>query len=193
MRRGGPGLAGDGRPVGGTRPGTSFVWMGALLLAACGGSEGGDPPSRFRPLAVGDPAPAYQAVSLAGDTVRLAELRGEVVVLNVWATWCHPCREEMPALQRLHEELGPLGVRVVGVSVDGRSSAHLVPTFLEEVGVTFDILRDPEERVVRAFTTIGVPETFLIGRDGVVLHRWIGPFDPLEPVHRARVEAALRG
>lgn len=137
--------------------------------------------------------PAYAAVNLVGDTVHLADLRGEVVVLNLWATWCHPCREEMPALQALHEAFADRGLQVVGVSIDGRSSAGLIPGFLEEVGVTFPILRDPEERVVRAFTTMGVPETFLIGRDGVLLHRWIGAFDPMAPEHRSRVEAALGG
>jgi cytochrome c biogenesis protein CcmG, thiol:disulfide interchange protein DsbE len=167
--------------------------MAGLLAAGCGGDGQGEATSRFRPLVAGDDAPSYAAMDLAGDTVRLVDLRGEVVVLNLWATWCHPCREEMPALQALHEALADRGLRVVGVSIDGRSSADLIPGFLEEVGVTFPILRDPEERVVRAFTTMGVPETFLIGRDGTLLHRWIGAFDPMAPEHRSRVEAALGG
>lgn len=170
--------------------GWAAAMVAVLALAACSGDTD-QRGSRFRPLVAGDVAPAYAAVDLAGDTVSLAGLRGEVVVLNLWATWCHPCREEMPALQALHEAFHDRGLHVLGVSIDGRASAELIPGFLEEVGVTFPILRDPEERVVRTFTTMGVPETFLIGRDGVLLHRWIGAFDPMAPEHRARVEAAL--
>jgi cytochrome c biogenesis protein CcmG, thiol:disulfide interchange protein DsbE len=165
----------------------------AMALAACGGGgdAGADGGSRFSPLRTGSPAPAYAAVDMAGDSVRLSDFDGDVVLLNLWATWCHPCREEMPALQALHEAFGDQGLHVVGVSIDGRSSADMIPGFLEEVGVTFRILRDPEERVVRSFTTMGVPETFLIGRDGTLLHRWVGAFDPMADEHRARVEAAL--
>lgn len=167
----------------------------AMALAACGGGEdgsaGADGGGRFSPLRTGSPAPAYAAVDMAGDSVRLSDFAGEVVLLNLWATWCHPCREEMPALQALHEAFRDQGLHVVGVSIDGRSSADMIPGFLEEVGVTFRILRDPEERVVRSFTTMGVPETFLIGRDGTLLHRWVGAFDPMSDEHRSRVEAAL--
>lgn len=175
------------------REGAGLSPLVVVLLAACGGGDGGgaDSGGRFTPLRTGSPAPAYAAVDMVGDSVRLSDFRGEVVVLNLWATWCHPCREEMPALQALHEAYGNQGLQVVGVSIDGRSSADLIPGFLDEVGVTFRILRDPEERVVRSFTTMGVPETFLIGRDGTLLHRWVGAFDPLSDEHRERVEAAL--
>ena len=171
-------------------------WAGATAVLAsalaCGpAEEAPDRSSRFAPIQAGEAAPDYMAVGLDGDTVRLTDLRGEVLVLNVWATWCHPCREEMPALQALHETYRDRGLRVVGVSIDGRSSSGLIPGFLEEVGVTFPILVDPQERVVRSFTTIGVPETFLIGRDGTFLHRQVGPFDPLAPEYRARIDAAL--
>jgi len=162
-----------------------------LPAPACGGDEAAPGASRFRTLQSGDPAPAWAAPTLAGDTVRLTDLRGEVVILNIWATWCHPCREEMPALQRVHEALESRGLRVVGVSIDGRTSAPLIPAFLEQVGVTFPILHDPEERIVRQFSTLGVPETFLIDGEGILLHRWVGAFDPLEPPHLARIEAAL--
>jgi thiol-disulfide isomerase/thioredoxin len=77
-----------------------------LLIAACGG--GGD---RFRPIQVGDRAPAYSAATLSGDTVSLAALAGQPVLLNVWATWCAPCREEMPGLQALHERYHERGLR----------------------------------------------------------------------------------
>src|SRR5687768_2916004 len=127
-----------------------------LVLAACGSAD------RFRPVRVGDPAPEYAAPDLTGDTVALAALRGQAVLLNVWATWCAPCREEMPELQALHERFGTRGLRVLGVSVDASGSEDPIRYFLEEFGVSFTILHDPGDRVSRVFRLTGVPETFLI-------------------------------
>ncbi len=154
-----------------------------LTLAAC--ADSGD----VAPLRPGATVPDYAAASLAGDTVSLASLRGEVVLLNVWATWCIPCREEMPALQRLHAEKAADGLRIVGVSIDAPGAE--VGGFAEDMGVGFTILHDPESRVTRAFRTIGVPESFLVSRDGVLLHRWIGPFDPADPANAQVIEEAL--
>jgi peroxiredoxin len=161
-----------------------------LLMTAPSGC--GQEVDRFRAPAVGDPAPAaYGAPTLAGDTVRLAQLRGTPVMLNVWATWCAPCREEMPGLQALHERYGARGLRVVAVSVDARGSESTIETFIREYGITFTILHDVAEDVSRQFRTLGVPETFLIDSDGVIAHRWIGKFDPIAADVTARVEALL--
>lgn len=120
-------------------------------------------------------APAYAAPELDGDSISLASLRGAPVLLNVWATWCTPCREEMPALQAVHEELRGRGLRVVGVSIDQKRADEEVRGFLVEHGVDFTILRDPAGQVSRTFGTVGVPETFLIDARGVLRRRWIGP------------------
>ncbi|MGH7555789.1 MAG: peroxiredoxin family protein, partial [Longimicrobiales bacterium] len=149
--------------------------LGLAAAAGCGSSDG---EAAYRRLGVGDLAPEFAAPTTAGDTVSLAALRGEVVLLNIWATWCIPCRQEMPGLQGLHDRFGSDGLRVVGVSIDGSSSKDEVEQFLHDYGVTFTILRDPSERVTRAFRSIGVPETYLIGRDGRISKRWIGRFDP---------------
>ncbi len=162
----------------------------APLLASCGG-DGEAGPRQFRSISAGDPAPAFAAATLDGDTLSLAELQGEAVLLNIWATWCVPCREEMPGLQRLHEELGAEGLRVVGVSIDGRAASRDVRDFLSSYGISFTILHDPEERVTRAFRTTGVPETFLIDREGKIVRRWIGLFDPTSEETRASVSQAL--
>ncbi|HET9948276.1 MAG TPA: TlpA disulfide reductase family protein [Longimicrobiales bacterium] len=153
-------------------------------LAACGG----DAPA-LRPVRVGDPAPAYAAVSLEGDSVRLSDLDGPVV-LNLWATWCQPCREEMPELQELAERYDGR-LEVVGVSIDSRGSEPTVRNFLDQLGVGFRILHDPEQRFVSTFRTIGVPETFLIDREGIVRARWTGPFHPLEPENVALFDEVL--
>jgi cytochrome c biogenesis protein CcmG, thiol:disulfide interchange protein DsbE len=159
-----------------------------LLTTSCGRDI-----ESFRPLAAGDPAPAFAAPLLGGDTIRLAELRGAPVMLNVWATWCPPCREEMPALQTLHETYGDRGLRVVAVSIDSRGSESAIRGFLDDHGITFTILHDAGEVVSRQFRTTGVPETFLIDGDGVIVHRWIGSFDPLAPDVAQRIEESLGG
>jgi cytochrome c biogenesis protein CcmG/thiol:disulfide interchange protein DsbE len=159
---------------------------GALLvLAACGSAD------RFRPLRVGDPAPAYAAPDLTGDTVALAALRGQAVLLNVWATWCAPCREEMPELQALHERFATRGLRVLGVSVDASGSEDPIRYFLDEFGVSFTILHDPADRVSRLFRLTGVPETFLIDRHGRIAHHWFGRFAILSDDTFRRIDAAL--
>ncbi|HEV2131345.1 MAG TPA: TlpA disulfide reductase family protein [Longimicrobiaceae bacterium] len=183
-----------GRPAARHRLGmATWILLLALLvpgLTGCGG-EGDAGPRRFSPIGAGDPAPAFAAATLDGDTLSLAALQGEAVLLNIWATWCLPCREEMPGLQRLHEELGAQGLRVVGVSIDGRAAGRDVRDFLTSYGISFTILHDPEERVTRAFRTTGVPETFLIDRNGRIVRRWIGLFDPTSAEARASVDQAL--
>jgi peroxiredoxin len=163
-----------------------------LLLAAAALGACGATPREEAPV-VGAHAPGYAATTLAGDSVRLAQLAGRPVLLNIWATWCPPCREEMPGLERLSKELGPEGLRVVGVSVDAKGDDDAVRDFLRENGITFTILRDPDARVSEAFRTTGVPETFLIGRDGVILDHWIGRIDPASEKVRHAVHRALEG
>lgn len=139
----------------------------AVLAAGCGGGA-----DSLRPLTDGDPAPAWGARTLAGDTVDVSLDRGPLLV-NIWATWCVPCREEMPALQALHERM-PDQVRIVAVTIDGAGASAAVRQFLDEYGITFGIVHDPDERVTRMFRTTGVPESFLIA-DGRVVKRWRGP------------------
>ena len=162
--------------------------VGTALLAAlvaCDSTATGD----FAPLQRGDQVPAYGAATLAGDSLALDALSGRPVVLNIWATWCPPCREEMPALQALHDRYSEQGLAVIAVSLD--ASGADAATFAEELGLTMRMLHDPASRVTRAFRTTGVPETFLIGADGRIVRRWIGAFDPLADDVIASVESAL--
>lgn len=157
-----------------------------LAVASCGRDIGGR-----GPLRAGDPVPDYGAPTLAGDTVRLTQLAGDAVMLNVWATWCAPCREEMPGLQALHERYGARGLRVLGVSIDARGAESAIREFVRDHDISFTILHDVAESVSREFRLFGVPETFLIEPDGRIAHRWIGKFDPLADDVAARVEAVL--
>lgn len=158
--------------------------LAVVLLTACEAPEG------MRPLAVGDAAPAYAAPRVDGDSVAIGDLDG-AVLLNIWATWCVPCREEMPALDSLHRAFKAEGLHVVGANIDNGDASSAVREFAREHNIGFDLLLDPQQRVVRTFRTAGVPETFLIDRNGRVAGRWIGQFDPLSERVTAAVASAL--
>ena len=137
---------------------------------------------RFLPVEVGTEAPEVVAHDLDGRPVALSDLRGEVVLLNIWATWCPPCREEMPSMQRLHEKLGPQGLKVVAVSIDaapgrtdrgGRPGGN-VREFAREHGLDFTLWQDPAGIIQRTYRTTGVPESFVIDRNGEIVKKVIG-------------------
>ena len=141
------------------------------------------------PVTVGSEAPNFTAVDLAtGDTVSLADYRGEVVLLNVWATWCAPCRQEMPSMERLQNILGPEGLNIVAVSVD--YGTREVREFVDELGLTFDILYDRTQRVDVTYQTTGLPESFVIDRHGVIVKKtWQEEWD--DPTHVAFLRRLL--
>jgi peroxiredoxin len=103
-----------------------------------------------------------------GGTVRLSQLRGQVVMINFWATWCGPCRQEMPLLEQLHAKYEPLGFTLIGVNVEPDSA--LAQDFLKRVPVSFPILFDRENRVSEQFGVEAMPSTVLIDREGRVRH-----------------------
>lgn len=165
---------------------TGVATAALVLLAACG--EG---PGAAAAPEVGQPAPAYAALAMGGDSVSLASLRGQPVLLNVWATWCHPCREELPDLEQLHQTLGPRGLRVVGVSIDEAGSRDAVADFAREFGVTYDVWLDPADRISSRYQLIGVPSTFLIDAEGNLLWKHVGPVKADNPQLRAALDRAL--
>jgi cytochrome c biogenesis protein CcmG, thiol:disulfide interchange protein DsbE len=154
----------------------------ATVATACG-----EPPG------AGATAPEYAAVDLAGDSVSLGDLRGQVVLLNVWATWCAPCRVEIPELQALHEEHGQRGLRVVGVTVDSRHALDDVRQFIDEFGMTYDVWLDPDHTVLDRFSGAGVPLSVIIDRDGRIAWRHLGMFQRGDPNLLAALERSLDG
>jgi peroxiredoxin len=140
---------------------------------------------------VGHPAPAYRTVSAGGDSVSLAALRGKPVLLNVWATWCRPCRDEIPELQQLHERYRERGLQLVGVSVDATGSEDAIRDFAGRYGMTYPIWRDPAENVSATFLVVGVPATFLIDADGVLRWKKTGPIAGADTSLVAAVERTL--
>lgn len=121
----------------------------------------------------------------------LADYAGEVVLLNIWATWCGPCRDEMPAIERLHRAFGPRGLKVLAVSIDGRADERAIRDFVREYGLTFEILHDADGGIQRIYRTTGVPETFVIGRDGTIRKKTIGAADWSSEGNRALVAQLL--
>lgn len=154
---------------------------------------------RFTPLDVGSIAPDYTALSLDGDTVPLASFEGDVVLLNIWATWCTPCVREMPALQRLHEMLDDQGLRIVAVSVDAPLGAlgpfgqpgGDVREFVDRFDLTFTVLHDPAGSIQTRYQVQGLPTTFLIGRDGRIRRRVIGAAEWDMPVMADEIRRML--
>lgn len=138
----------------------------------------------------GGPLADFAYPSLAGDTVSLWGQRGRVVLVNIWATWCPPCREEMPSIQRLYEAFGDSGFTVLAVSIDADTTP--VRPFVEELGLTFPILLDPRGSIQTLYGTVGVPESFVVDRSGRLVLRRLGADDWFSEAHRARVATLLR-
>lgn len=151
---------------------------------------------RFGPgveaVAAGTRAPDYKVLNLAtGDSVRLrSSYRGHVTLVNIWATWCIPCKVEMPAMQRVYDSLGPKGFRIAAVSID-QEGPEVVREFASGLGLTFDILHDRSGEVQQAYQTTGVPESFLLDTNGVIMKRVIGAHDWASPVNVALVRRLL--
>ena len=124
----------------------------------------------------GFPAPDFALRDLQGRTHRLAEFRGRVVFLNVWATWCPPCRMEMPSMEQLHRRLQGKEFVMLAVSEDEDGPA-VVQRFIDQLGLTFPVLMDPDGIVPGRYGVTGYPETFIIDREGRVIKHTIGPED----------------
>jgi len=113
---------------------------------------------------------------LKGDEISLASLRGKVVFLNIWATWCAPCREEMPSIESLYNNFkGNKDFVVLAVSQD--TDGSLVPPFVKQNQLKFMVLLDPRNEVGERYDVSGIPETFIIGRDGRIVAHHVGPYD----------------
>jgi peroxiredoxin len=142
-------------------------------------------------LGAGRPAPEFALTDLLGETHRLSDYRGQAVFLNFWATWCPPCLDEMPALERVYRALKGRGLVVVAVSLDtGPRSA--VERFVKELALTFPILLDPRGASVRAYRLPGLPVSFLIDRKGRLVAQELGARDWNAGEARARIEALVQ-
>ena len=172
-------------------------WM--VVLGVIGALAGGAYALvRFGPentgVEIGKKAPDFRMVDLAtGDSVSLRTLaRGDVALVNIWATWCEPCKEEMPAMQRAYIDLASRGFRIIAVSIDNGDGAA-VKEFAQGLGITFDILQDQSGNIQQLYQTTGVPESFLLDRDGTIVKRVIGAHDWASGANRKLIERYLNG
>ncbi len=152
-------------------------WLIGLLLLtiACQRLRAGNPVPAASPpasmgLTTGIPAPDFELERLDGGTVRLSDLRGKVVLLNFWATWCVPCREEMPLLAQIYRDYHGQGLEILGVNLTSQDEVGEVRQFVKEFDLPFPILLDHNARAERAYRIFGVPTTVFITREGIV-HR----------------------
>lgn len=152
--------------------------------------------NELSPLGVGVEAPAFTAMTVdpVPRAVSLADYHGNVIMINIWATWCAPCRVEMPSIERLHKTYGSKGLKIVAVSVDDPGTEPLIRDFVKQYGLTFQILHDTTGQdgvISQAYQTTGYPETIIIGRDGLIRKKLIGASNWNSPLNRALVERLL--
>ena len=165
------------------------VWVLAVGIAAGAIwviTQGERPPP---PIAAGIEAPGFSLPKLDGETVALEDLRGQVVLVNFWATWCKPCEDEMPAMERLYQQLAPEGFEMLAVSVD--DGPEPVREFQERLALSFPILLDPEKSVAETYQAFRFPETVLVARDGTLAARYIGPREWDDPAYVERIRRLL--
>jgi peroxiredoxin len=130
------------------------------------------------PVTIGSTAPDFRAKVLGESRYKtLADYKGQVVLLNVWATWCPPCQAELPSLQRLYQAYGDKGLKLVAVSIDDYVTEDSIRAFAKNFGITFEVLHDSTHAIERIYQTTGYPESFVIGREGTIRKKWIGPDD----------------
>jgi cytochrome c biogenesis protein CcmG, thiol:disulfide interchange protein DsbE len=133
--------------------------------------------AKYEPLAVGKPAPDFSLADLNDKPYRLSDFRGKVVFLNFWATWCKPCREEMPSMEILNKNFEKDGLVVLAVSIDRVTTSKDIPPFVKGLNLTFPVLIDSWGRTDKPYKRMGVPETFIIDQQGIIQEIVIGPRD----------------
>ena len=166
----------DSAPI--KRPSHRRAWLVAIgvigsgvLLASLAVGVVRDPPQPPSPL-LGQPAPDVRLTALDGSVVELAGLRGRPVIINFWASWCPPCREEAPLLRRVQEEYRDRGLVVLGVVFE--DSAENARTFMRQYDQRYPGLLDPDGRTAVDYGVFGIPETYFVGRDGIVTYKQSG-------------------
>lgn len=133
--------------------------------------------AKYEPLVVGKEAPDFALTDLNEKPIRLSDYRGKVVFLNFWATWCAPCREEMPSMEVLYKNFEKDGLVILAVSIDRVTTTKDIPPFVKGMNLTFPVLIDSWGKTDKPYKRMGVPETFIIDQQGVIREIIIGPKD----------------
>jgi len=143
------------------------VLTSGLVMAGCS-------PSSAQGVEVGNLAPDFQLPNLDGQTVSLSNLQGKPVLINFWATWCSPCRGEMPYIQEIYEEWSDKGLVVLTINI-GESPSQ-VEKFMESQQLSLPVLLDTKQATAREYNIVGIPTTFFIDKDGIIQEKIIGAF-----------------
>ncbi len=159
-----------------------LLCLSALLLATAPLTQASVSPAQA--------APDFTLRNLAGGNVRLAEQRGQVVLLNFWATWCGPCRVELPHLERLHTKYRSAGFVLLGVNVDDQAGPG--QQMAQRMGLSFPVLHDADKAVTRRYDVGAMPGTVLIDRDGTVRHLHRGYREGMEQQYEEQIRALLK-
>ena len=133
--------------------------------------------AKYEPLTVGKEGPDFSLPNLDETTVRLSDYRGKVVFLNFWATWCKPCREEMPSMEVLYRNFERDGLVVLAISIDRVTTKKDIPPFIKSLNLTFPVLVDSWGQTDKRYKLMGVPETYIIDQQGILREKIIGPRD----------------
>jgi peroxiredoxin len=168
------------------------LWLLLAFIVALPQAARGD---AFKELDLLRPGRATAAIDftvpdLTGSPLRLADFKGKVVLLNFWATWCPPCKEEMPSMERLYRRYKEHGFTIVAISIDTNTAA--VAPFVKRFKLTFPIGLDPKTTVANQYSVRALPATFLIDRRGTVAAVAIGPRDWDGKAGHAAIESLLR-
>jgi thiol-disulfide isomerase/thioredoxin len=162
------------------------LWSQPAPRGDAGSAAGSFDVARLAPA----PAPDFELAGLDGKPVRLADFRGRVIFLNFWATWCPPCREEMPAMQALARELEKDGLVVLAVNYE--ESAETAEAFVRETGLTLPVVLDGEGAVARRYRVTGLPASFFVDRRGALVGSVLGIRDWQGAAARRYIEGLLR-
>lgn len=146
---------------------------------------------KFTLMSPGAEAIDFTLPDLEGKSHTLSSMRGNVIFLNVWATWCGPCKEEMPSMQFMHEKFKGQPFKIVAVSID-KDSVDVVKKFADELNLTFLILHDRKGRIKNTYKTTGVPESFIIDQNGIVAEKIWGPRDWSDPKNLFTIKNLLK-
>jgi thiol-disulfide isomerase/thioredoxin len=183
----------------------TLVLLVIALLAACKGREAAAPATKTEPQTaaqrgaepsadagseVGHAMPEYAALYLDGNAFDLATRRDKVVLLNLWATWCGPCRAEIPELQQIHDKYAAQGFEVIGVSVD-ETGPEAVKEFVTEHKMTYPVVLDAEGKLANIFQTSVLPTSVIVDRKGKIIWKKLGLIMPNDPELTKVIEAAL--
>lgn len=160
-----------------------WIWFSRVETSQLDGFQKPAPQAGF-------PAPAFTLTTLEGDEFSLSDQRGKAVVLNVWASWCPPCRAEMPALQQVSEEYPPQEVAIVAVNATNQDSLPSVSAFVAQNQLSFPVPLDPGGRISTDYRIASLPTTFFINRQGVIENIIIGGPMPLSLI-RTEVDRLL--